>query len=51
MTRDVFSQAPTRHPIRDQLGWIDSSTQKGDDIRMNQVFPDHSHLMEDLWNP
>ena len=46
VARDVLSKASTRHLIRDQLGWIDSSTQKRDDIRMGQVLPHYSRLVE-----
>ena len=42
---------PTRHPIGNQLGWIDSYTQKGNGVRMRQAFPDHSHLAKGLWDP
>ena len=51
VARDVLGHDPTWHPVRDQLRRIDSSTQKGDNIRMCQVFPDHSHLVKDLWDP
>ena len=51
VTGDVLGQVPTWHPIRDQSRRIESNTQKGDDVRMSQVFPDHSHLAKDLWDP
>ena len=49
VVRDVFHQIPTRHPIRNELEWVDGDTQKGEDVRMCQMFPHHRHLVEGLW--
>jgi hypothetical protein len=34
VARDVFSQVPTRHPIRDELDRVDGDTQEWGDVRM-----------------
>ena len=51
MVRDVFHQIPTRHPIREELEWVDGDTHKRDDVWMYQMFPRHRHLVEGLLVP
>ena len=46
---DVLPEGSTRHPVRNELEGIDSGTQEWQDVRVYQVFPDHSLLVEGLW--
>ena len=47
----IFQQIATRHPIRNQLGRRNSSTQYVHYIRVPQVLPQHNLLAERLGDP
>jgi len=42
VAHDVPHEVPARHPVRDELGRVDSGTQKGNNIWVVQSFPYHS---------
>ena len=45
---DIFHEGSTRHPFGNELEGIDGGTQEWQDVRVCQVFPDHSLLVEGL---